>query len=62
MTLFKLLSRFYTKLRTQPAFHHDVLVFYDMWQEINAEEQQTFLGLLDKGQGIVKTRFIASLQ
>ncbi len=48
---------------SQPRFNHLIttkmfdqytaLVFYDMWQEINDEEKQAFLGLLDKGQGMV---------
>jgi len=32
---------------------YSTLVFYDMWQEINAEQKQIFLGLLDKGLGMV---------
>jgi type 1 glutamine amidotransferase len=35
------------------ADQYSALVFYDMWQEITEEQKQAFLGLLNKGQGMV---------
>ena len=32
---------------------YDVLVFYDMFQKINAEQKQAFLDILEQGKGIV---------
>lgn len=48
---------------SQPAFNrmiaaglsgkYDALVFYDMWQDISESEQNAFINLLEKGQGMV---------
>jgi len=35
------------------AAKYDVLVFYDMYQEITAEQKTAFLGLLKQGKGLV---------
>lgn len=44
---------FNKKLSSGVAEPYDVLVFYDMWQEIGAAERTAFLALLEKGKGMV---------
>ena len=40
-------------LNVEGAKDYDVLVFYDMWQEISPDQQTAFLALLDGGKAIV---------
>ena len=45
--------RFNQMISSELTNHYSALVFYDMWQEINAEQKEAYLELLDKGQGMV---------
>jgi len=45
--------RFNQLISSELTNHYSALVFYDMWQEINAEQKEAYLELLDKGQGMV---------
>jgi type 1 glutamine amidotransferase len=45
--------RFNQMINLQMADQFKALVFYDMWQEINEEQKKIFLGLLEKGLGMV---------
>jgi type 1 glutamine amidotransferase len=45
--------RFNQMISSEITDHYSALVFYDMWQEINAKQIQAYLELLDKGQGMV---------
>ena len=40
-------------LNVEAAQNYDVLVFYDMWQEINTDQQIAYLELLNSGKPIV---------
>ncbi len=43
----------FEKLNPQGVEPYDALVFYDMWQEIDTEQQSNFTEILKQGKGIV---------
>jgi type 1 glutamine amidotransferase len=45
--------RFNQMISSEMTSKYSALVFYDMWQEINAEQKAAYLGMLEKGQGMV---------
>lgn len=44
---------FNEKINSKMADEYSAFIFYDMWQDINSEQQQAYLDLLEKGQGMV---------
>ena len=45
--------KFNERIKNNIADKYNALIFYDMWQEINDAEKKAYIGLIDKGKGIV---------
>lgn len=46
---------FHARLKPEAAKDYDVIVLYDMWQDITPEAQADFVALLEQGKGLVAT-------